>query len=326
MATIDRRFFRDAYDARVVLSSLSHSIRQVALDRDRLLQEVVDSVSAAMHPRTTAIFLHEDAPGDEGVLPLRVAPARRGDADRGHPARAAGQRRPGEAPAPARRRQSTCARVDLFLDELRGWAQPLATDPRHTAERVVLQQLGVQLAVPITAGADLMGMLLLGDKRSEEHYSRDDKDLLGTMAEQVGLALDYGQLARRAAREESFRKEVEIAGIVQARLFPQTLPPINGVDYTGICRPAREIGGDSFDFIALGADRLGVAVGDISGKGVAAALLMANLQALLRSHAPSEASSFASSCRTSTGCSRRRSPTTALRPSSTACSIRRAGG
>ena len=129
-------------------------------------------------------------------------------------------------------------------------------------------------------------MLLLGDKRSEEHYSRDDKDLLGTMAEQVGLALDYGQLARRAAREESFRKEVEIAGSVQARLFPQTLPPINGVDYTGICRPAREIGGDSFDFIALGADRLGVAVGDISGKGVAAALLMANLQALLRSHAP----------------------------------------
>ena len=58
------------------------------------------------------------------------------------------------------------------------------------------------------------------------------------------------------------------------------------LDYAGVCRPAREVGGDSYDFIALGDGRLGLAVGDISGKGVAAALLMANLQALLRSHAP----------------------------------------
>jgi sigma-B regulation protein RsbU (phosphoserine phosphatase) len=133
-------------------------------------------------------------------------------------------------------------------------------------------------------------MILLGDKRSEEAYSRDDRDLLATVAEQTALALDYGQLARRAAREESLRHEVEIARTVQLHLYPQALPPVAGLDYAGVCRPAREIGGDSYDFIPLGPGRLGLAVADISGKGVAAALLMANLQALLRSHAPAQPS------------------------------------
>jgi phosphoserine phosphatase RsbU/P len=150
----------------------------------------------------------------------------------------------------------------------------------------VIAQLGAQIVIPLLAGTRLLGILVLGDKRSEEAYSRDDRDLLATVAEQMALALDYGQLARQAARDESFRREVEIARSVQVRLFPQELPPVSGLDYTGICRPAREIGGDSYDFIALGAGRIGLAVADISGKGVAAALLMANLQALLRSHAP----------------------------------------
>src|SRR6202000_2360292 len=70
---------------------------------------------------------------------------------------------------------------------------------------------------------------------------------------------------------------------VQARLFPQTLPPLRSLDYAGICIQARHVGGDYYDFLALGQDRLGLLVGDISGKGIAAALLMANLQANLRS-------------------------------------------
>src|SRR5206468_12741216 len=70
---------------------------------------------------------------------------------------------------------------------------------------------------------------------------------------------------------------------VQARLFPQTLPPLRTLDYAGICLQAREVGGDYYDFLNLGGERLGLVVGDISGKGIAAALLIANLQANLRS-------------------------------------------
>jgi serine phosphatase RsbU (regulator of sigma subunit)/catechol 2,3-dioxygenase-like lactoylglutathione lyase family enzyme len=89
-----------------------------------------------------------------------------------------------------------------------------------------------------------------------------------------------------AGKQESERRaaqELEIAKQVQARLFPQTLPPIKTLEYAGICIQARQVGGDYYDFLDLGQERLGLVIGDISGKGIAAALLMANLQANLRS-------------------------------------------
>jgi serine phosphatase RsbU (regulator of sigma subunit)/catechol 2,3-dioxygenase-like lactoylglutathione lyase family enzyme len=93
---------------------------------------------------------------------------------------------------------------------------------------------------------------------------------------------------RRAAEEKlEFERratqELEIAKQVQARLFPQTLPALATLDYAGTCIQARQVGGDYYDFLDLGGRRLGLVVGDIAGKGIAAALLMANLQANLRS-------------------------------------------
>jgi serine phosphatase RsbU (regulator of sigma subunit) len=95
--------------------------------------------------------------------------------------------------------------------------------------------------------------------------------------------------AQRRAAEEKMelerraRHEMEIAKQVQARLFPQTQPALRTLDYAGICVQARQVGGDYYDFLNLGRDRLGLVLGDISGKGIAGALLMANLQANLRS-------------------------------------------
>lgn len=93
---------------------------------------------------------------------------------------------------------------------------------------------------------------------------------------------------RRAAAEklESERRsahELEIAKQVQARLFPQKLPPVRTLDYAGVCIQARQVGGDYYDFLDLGRERLGLVLGDVAGKGIAGALLMANLQAHLRS-------------------------------------------
>jgi serine phosphatase RsbU (regulator of sigma subunit) len=88
-----------------------------------------------------------------------------------------------------------------------------------------------------------------------------------------------------AAKLESERRsahELEIAKQVQARLFPQTFPPLRTLDYAGVCLQARQVGGDYYDFLNLGQERLGLVLGDISGKGIAGALLMANLQANLR--------------------------------------------
>ncbi len=90
-------------------------------------------------------------------------------------------------------------------------------------------------------------------------------------------------LAGRLESERRAAQELEIAKQVQARLFPQTLPPLKTLEYAGICIQARKVGGDYYDFLDLGQERLGFVIGDISGKGIAAALLMANLQANLRS-------------------------------------------
>lgn len=89
--------------------------------------------------------------------------------------------------------------------------------------------------------------------------------------------------AERLAAERQAAQELEIAKQVQARLFPQTLPRIGSLEYAGICIQARQVGGDYYDFLDLGQERFGLVIGDISGKGMAAALLMANLQANLRS-------------------------------------------
>jgi serine phosphatase RsbU (regulator of sigma subunit) len=102
--------------------------------------------------------------------------------------------------------------------------------------------------------------------------------------DEVSLAIEA---QRRAAAEklESERRvarELEIAKEVQLRLFPQSLPSLRTLEFAGICIQARQVGGDYYDFLSLGQGRLGLVLGDISGKGIAAALLMANLQANLR--------------------------------------------
>jgi serine phosphatase RsbU (regulator of sigma subunit) len=88
-------------------------------------------------------------------------------------------------------------------------------------------------------------------------------------------------IAERVESERRTEQELEIAKQVQARLFPQSVPPLRTLDYAGVCIQARHVGGDYYDFLALGPNRVGLLIGDISGKGIAAALLMANLQANL---------------------------------------------
>ena len=89
--------------------------------------------------------------------------------------------------------------------------------------------------------------------------------------------------AEKLEAERRVAQELEIARQVQARLFPQIQPELKTVEYAGVCLQARQVGGDYFDFLNLGPQRLGLIIGDVSGKGIAAALLMANLQASLRS-------------------------------------------
>jgi phosphoserine phosphatase RsbU/P len=98
-----------------------------------------------------------------------------------------------------------------------------------------------------------------------------------------GVEAHRRTLAQKVEAERRAAQEIEIAKQVQARLFPQIHPEAKTLEYAGLCLQARQVGGDYFDFLDLGQQRLGLVIGDVSGKGIAAALLMANLQANLRS-------------------------------------------
>lgn len=106
---------------------------------------------------------------------------------------------------------------------------------------------------------------------------------------QTALALEVARLTtaigREMAQRERLNRELEIAQEVQAYFFPQRLPSVPGLDYCGRCRPARAVGGDYYDFLELPNGRFGIAIGDVSGKGIGAALMMASLEASLRAQA-----------------------------------------
>jgi serine phosphatase RsbU (regulator of sigma subunit)/predicted enzyme related to lactoylglutathione lyase len=104
-----------------------------------------------------------------------------------------------------------------------------------------------------------------------------------------GVEMRRHALAQKLQAERQAERELEIARQVQARLFPQRMPDARTLDYAGACLPARQVGGDYYDFLNLGQQRLGLVIGDIAGKGIAAALLMAHLQASLRSQSATAA-------------------------------------
>jgi sigma-B regulation protein RsbU (phosphoserine phosphatase) len=142
------------------------------------------------------------------------------------------------------------------------------------------------LLLPISLNEQMLGIISLSLKQSEEAFSTTDIRLLDSVAAQTGLALENGRLtqviATEIAEREKHKREIEIAHEVQERLFPQEYPPVEGIDYAGACRPALGVGGDYYDFILFSKSELGIAIGDVSGKGIPAALLMATLRAFLR--------------------------------------------
>ena len=136
------------------------------------------------------------------------------------------------------------------------------------------------------AKANYRAVAVLGPRLSEEPYSTSDKRLLASVASQAGIAMRSIALAEKMAAtmevERRSAQEMQYARQVQSRLLPQQAPSLKTLDCAGKCIQTRAVGGDYYDFLDLGSGRLGLVLADISGKGMSAALLMANLQANLR--------------------------------------------
>src|SRR5919112_2091335 len=144
----------------------------------------------------------------------------------------------------------------------------------------------VKLVVPLVSQGDLIGLLNLGPRLSQQEYSADDRKLLSDLATQTAPAVRVAQLVRQQQREaqerERIEQELRIARLIQQTLLPKTLPQLPDYDVAAYYQPAREVGGDFYDFLELEDGRLGLVVGDVTDKGVPAALVMATTRSMLR--------------------------------------------
>src|SRR5262245_61919072 len=149
-----------------------------------------------------------------------------------------------------------------------------------------LKEAGVKLAVPLVSQGELIGVLNLGPRLSEQDYSSDDRKLLDNLAAQAAPALRVGQLVREqeaeAATRQRFEQELEVARLIQQNFLPKELPALAGWQIAAYYRPAREVGGDFYDVIPLADGRVAFVVGDVTDKGVPAALVMSATRSVLR--------------------------------------------
>ncbi len=129
------------------------------------------------------------------------------------------------------------------------------------------------------------GMLLLGARAEEEPFRGEDLALLATLGDQAGTALSSSRLHEEALERRRLEEELAVAQRIQASLLPDEVPQPPGIEIAAVTRPCHEVGGDFYDFLDFGAQGLGLAVADVAGKGVPAALILSSLQATLRAAA-----------------------------------------
>jgi sigma-B regulation protein RsbU (phosphoserine phosphatase) len=159
-------------------------------------------------------------------------------------------------------------------------------DPFFESEREscmrAFDQLGATLIVPLIYEEQVTGLISLGQKKSGKFYRREDVNLLKTLANQGAVAVENAMLLEEVVEKERMEEELAIAHDLQTSMLPATCPEIKGFRIAALSTPAREVGGDFFDFIEMGEDKVGFVIGDVTGKSVSGALVMSASRSVFR--------------------------------------------
>ncbi len=196
------------------------------------------------------------------------------------------------APAPATRALDVgIAPDDPLLSYMQSAGGVVEVDKLSLESPAVqaLRDAGVQLVVPLISQGELIGLINLGGRLSEQEYSTDDRKLLSDLATQAAPALRVAQLVRQqkleAAERERIEQELRVARLIQQTLLPHSLPMVEGWAVDAHYQPARAVGGDFYDFVYFDDGRIGIIIADVTDKGVPAALVMATTRSILRAAA-----------------------------------------
>lgn len=278
---IKRRLSPADYDERRILLDLGQEAR-TATNLDQLYDSIIRRIKEALETEAVSIFVRDEATRDYVCRTCEPL---------------AGSR---ERPLA---RKLVLARDAFVVTRLRHLASPLALEPgdletwsrafdsaprdvraAREMESDALKRLKTRLLLQIKIKEQLVGIVSLGPRRRAQHkYSTKDKEMLMSVAGQLAFVIENAKLIERIVVEEQLRRELLLAAEVQQGLFPSQPPPSAHLELSGFCEPARGIGGDYYDFISLGNGRTGIAIADVAGKGISAALVMSNVQAALRS-------------------------------------------
>jgi serine phosphatase RsbU (regulator of sigma subunit)/anti-sigma regulatory factor (Ser/Thr protein kinase) len=180
---------------------------------------------------------------------------------------------------------------DPLLEYLAGVAEPIRVDriPLDSPAVRALREADISLVVPLVTSGELVGVLSLGPRRSEREYSTDDRRMLQDLATHAAPAVRVAQLVREQESEALARQRIEqelhVARLIQQQFLPKELPDLPGWHVAAHYQPAREVGGDFYDFLELPDGQLGIVIGDVTDKGVPAALVMATTHSILRAEA-----------------------------------------
>ncbi len=282
-AALERRLAPEVYDERRILFDLGQAARASA-SLEQLFRLVVRQIEEALQTTRVAILVRDDRGGD---YVCRISSQQDGEP------RAAEQLSLSGDAFIVKRLRNLSAPLGVNPEEFEAWARALASAPRQVKEVrgreiELLQQLDSRLLLQILMRNELVGIISLGPRANGRPFSVEDKQMLAAVAGQLAFIIEHSKLIGRIVEEERLRRELALATEVQQRLFPSSPPATESLDLSGFCQPAREVGGDYFDFLKLDSGEIGLAVADVAGKGIAAALLMSIVQASLRSLAAAQ--------------------------------------
>jgi sigma-B regulation protein RsbU (phosphoserine phosphatase) len=279
MTAIDHRFFRESYNAELILTELGEAIPTFSTT-SHVLELVANKVSDALHPQNVTIFL-DDKDAGAYVAALSADVSKAGSIPRSQLHSLALQY--DEALVNGLRTSNALKSVHRTEADPSsphsGWKE-VSVPINHEGQ--TLRDISSSLLIPIASNGHLLGLISLGPRLSELPYATEDKRLLLVVANQIATFIGNRKLITRMAEEERNARELEMAAEVQRHLFPIDGFEHDALEIYGTCLPALGVGGDYYDYFDVDDRRTGIAIADVAGKGIAAALVMSTVQASLR--------------------------------------------